>query len=110
MITISGGARSPVRVLTCLIVLTLFLPFSTRPKLALAQRPAPPGFRVERMPILGGAELITIFGKPGLSVSSESADETPLVSVLRDTLGDDDPENDRLRYVWVFSYTRSTWT
>lgn len=111
MITISGGAFSPVRLLACLITLILFLPFTLSPGEALAQRPAPPGFRVERMPILGGAELITIFGKPGTSTSNiETAPEAPLASVLRDTLGDADPENDRLRYVWVFSYTRPTWT
>lgn len=32
----------------------------------------------------------------------------PLVSVLRDTLGDLSPENDRLRYVWPLTYTRPT--
>ena len=31
---------------------------------------------------------------------------TPLVSILRDTLGDADPENDRLRYLWPLTYTR----
>jgi hypothetical protein len=30
----------------------------------------------------------------------------PLVTVLRDTLGDDNPENDRLRYVWMLTYTQ----
>ncbi len=30
----------------------------------------------------------------------------PLVSILRDTLGDLNPENDRLRYVWPLTYTR----
>jgi hypothetical protein len=32
----------------------------------------------------------------------------PLVSILRDTLGDDNPENNRLRYVWPLTYTRPT--
>ena len=32
----------------------------------------------------------------------------PLVTVLRDTLGDLDPENDRLRYLWPLTYTRPT--
>ncbi len=31
-----------------------------------------------------------------------------MVSVLRDTLGDSSPENDRLRYVWPLTYTRPT--
>jgi len=34
----------------------------------------------------------------------------PLVSVLRDTLGDDKPENDRLRLVWMLTYTRPTFS
>ena len=31
-----------------------------------------------------------------------------MVTVLRDTLGDANPENDRLRYVWPLTYTRPT--
>src|SRR4051794_1203089 len=59
-------------------------------------------FRLERTPVAGGAELLTIFGRlDGLPREKRQADEVPLVSVLRDTLGDDDPENDRLRYVWM---------
>jgi hypothetical protein len=34
--------------------------------------------------------------------------EIPLVSVLRDTLGDDNPDNDRLRYIWVLTSARPT--
>ena len=50
-----------------------------------------------------GAEIVTVFGS--LKGLDEPAD-VPLVSVLRDTLGDADPENDRLRYVWALTYTR----
>lgn len=60
-----------------------------------------PEFRIEQLSIAGGAELLTVIarlpGEPG---------EVPMLSVLRDTLGDDDPKNDRLRYVWVLSSTR----
>lgn len=63
------------------------------------------GFRLERVPVSGGAELLTIFGRlDGLARQGDSADEVPLVSVLRDTLGDDNPENDRLRYLWMLTY------
>ncbi len=65
-------------------------------------------FRVEKVPIDAGAELITILARrangenelqgPGL--------ETPLISVLKDTLGDSNPDNDILRYVWMHSFTR----
>jgi len=64
-------------------------------------------FRMETMPISGGAELLTIFGRvDGLRGSNKSAPEVPLLTVLRDTLGDDNPENDRLRYVWMLTYTQ----
>ena len=65
---------------------------------------ATPEFRVEKLPVPGGSELVTVFGKvpdPGTGFA-----DVPLVSVLRDTLGDDDRENDRLRYVWVLTSTR----
>lgn len=57
----------------------------------------------------GGAELLTIFGRlDGLPREKQEDGEVPLVSVLRDTLGDTDPENDRLRYVWMLTYARPT--
>lgn len=69
----------------------------------------PSQFRVERMPMAGGAELLTIFGRlDGMRTSGLPAPEVPLVSVVRDTLADDDPENDRLRYVWMLTYTEPT--
>lgn len=68
---------------------------------------AKPIFRLERLPVDGGAELLTIFGKlEGLSRANNQSTEVPLVSILRDTLGDDNPNNDRLRYVWMLTYTK----
>ena len=64
---------------------------------------ATPDFRVERQPVAHGAELLTVF-----SPLPENRGEIPLVSVLRDTLGDDNPENDRLRYIWVLTSARPT--
>jgi hypothetical protein len=69
--------------------------------------PAPstaPLYSVERAPLDAGAELITIFR----NADTESA-RVPLFTVLRDTLGDDDPENDRLTYVWLLSNSRPAW-
>src|SRR5437870_1818842 len=64
-------------------------------------------FRVERMPLVAGAELITIFARlDGLRVHGLSSPEVPLISVVRDTLTDSDPDNDRLRYVWMLTYTQ----
>jgi len=70
---------------------------------------AQPQFRVERMPIASGAELFTIFGRlDGMRAAGQPAPEIPLLSVVRDSLGDDNPENDRLRYLWMLTYTRPT--
>ena len=72
-----------------------------------AAAPAASQFRLERTPLLGGAELLTIFGRlDGLRDETTKSPEVPLVSVVRDTLSDNNPENDRLRYVWMLTYTR----
>lgn len=65
-------------------------------------------FRVEKIRVAGGFEIITIFLSLNdfSGISSEKNEEIPLVSVLRDTLGDNIPENDRLRYVWMLTYTK----
>ena len=68
--------------------------------------------RLERVEVPGGAELITVFAKlSGLDPTEASTEKdtfVPLVSILRDTLGDNVPENNRLRYVWPLTYTRPT--
>ncbi|HEX3085070.1 MAG TPA: hypothetical protein VHP99_11140, partial [Pyrinomonadaceae bacterium] len=72
---------------------------------------ANPQFRVERLPIASGGELLTIFGRlDGMRDRNGLAPEVPLVSVVRDSLNDNDPENDRLRYVWMLSYARPNLT
>jgi hypothetical protein len=63
-------------------------------------------FRLERVPVAGGAELVTVFAKLGSLETSEDNKWVPLVTVLRYTLGDASLEKDRLRYVWPLTYTR----
>jgi hypothetical protein len=66
---------------------------------------------VERLPIASGGELLTIFGRlDGMKGGNGSDPEVPLISVVRDTLNDTDPENDRLRYVWMLTYARPNLT
>ncbi len=65
-------------------------------------------FRLEKVPVEGGAELITIKARLDGIESGNSENWVPLVSVLRDTLGDASPDNDQLRYVWPLTYTRPT--
>ncbi len=65
-------------------------------------------FRVEKIALDLGAELITIHARRADQEQELQgpALDIPLISVLRDTLGDTNPHNDRLRYVWLHSYTR----
>lgn len=66
-------------------------------------------FRLERVAVPGGAELITLFGRQaGGATGGERQSEIPVLSVLRDNLGDSDPANDRFRQVWVYSHTKSS--
>src|SRR5687768_2967353 len=60
-------------------------------------------FSVETIKIEGGAELVTIFYRTNGTFDIRGPEESkfvPLLSVLRDTLGDEVMENDRLRHVW----------
>ncbi len=66
--------------------------------------------RVEKVLLDGGAEILTIVARPpnkGRSFSDKDA-EIPLLSILIDTLGDKNADNDQIRYVWVLTYTRAT--
>jgi hypothetical protein len=73
--------------------------------------------RTERVRLDSGADLITFFEPlpgfepvPGQSAFADTRAELPLLTVLKDTLNDSDPDNDRLRQVWVFTYAQpSIW-
>lgn len=73
----------------------------TNPAAALSQI-----LRLERVEVPGGAELITVHAKLAGLESDNNDRWIPLVSILRDTLGDNTVENNRLRYVWPLTYTR----
>lgn len=53
----------------------------------------------------GTAQLLTLFCRAcgGAEVQPE---DVPLVAVLRDTLGDSDPQNDRVTDVWLLTFSR----
>jgi hypothetical protein len=88
----------------CLIVIACGLgQFADSADMALPVRQENP-LRAERLTLPSGAELITFFeGLP-------DRQEFPLLAVLKDTLNDSDPSNDRLRQVWVFTYSQpSVW-
>lgn len=110
--TLSSSGSALPKLATRLLVLILAVSFF--PQFVRAQAPAQNPtqdaaeiFRLERVPVAGGAELITIHARlSGLPATEDQF--VPMVSVLRDTLGDSSPENDRLRYVWPLTYTRPT--
>lgn len=76
-------------------------PDETNPAVALSHI-----MRLERVEVPGGAELITVHAKLSGLESDNNDKWIPLVSILRDTLGDHTIENNRLRYVWPLTYTR----
>lgn len=48
------------------------------------------------------SQLLTLFCR-GCVAGKKGWEDLPLISVLRDTLGDRSPENDRITYVWLLS-------
>ncbi len=57
--------------------------------------------------VSGQAQLITLFcGACNASAQLENNTDIPLISVMRDTLGDEDPKNDRLTAIWLLTYIR----
>ena len=64
--------------------------------------------RLDRLEVSGGAELLTVQARLAGVNPDKDDNWVPLVSILRDTLGDTNRENDRLRYVWPLTYTRPT--
>jgi len=73
----------------------------------MLSQPARP-YHSESQTVAGGAELVTVFARlPGAAGGSDNLD-VPLLAVLRDSLGDDDPDNDRLRSVWILTSSRPT--
>jgi hypothetical protein len=70
-----------------------------------------PVFRLERMEVPSGAELVTLFStQPAQENARHNDPDIPIFSVLRDTLNDADRDNDRLRQVWIYGYAKpSIW-
>jgi hypothetical protein len=54
-------------------------------------------------PVGDSAQLLSLFCR-ACGVSTGIEQDLPLVSVLRDTLGDQTNENDRVTYVWLLTY------
>ncbi len=74
---------------------------------AIAPTPQPQLLRYywQSTQVGNSAELVTLFCN-SCGASADSSSAIPLLSVLRDTLGDSQIENDRISYVWLLSFTR----
>jgi hypothetical protein len=55
--------------------------------------------------VAGTAQFLTLFCR-SCGLSNDGGRDVPLVSVLRDTLGDDHTENDRVTYIWLLTCAR----
>ncbi|MFL6373407.1 MAG: hypothetical protein ACJ73D_01955 [Pyrinomonadaceae bacterium] len=93
--------RSAPAVLFALLVASLVHPQDLATSRVDGSQASNENFRAELVHLPGGAEIVTIFVR---KASPEG--DLPLVSVLRDTLGDTNRANDRLRYIWLHTYTR----
>ncbi len=110
----NGHSRWSV-VLVLLLVVSPFWQIALRaqtaePASSIGGKSDPLGqvLRLEKIDVAGGAELITVHANLRGIESLDGDNWVPLVSILRDTLGDGNKENDRLRYVWPLTYTTPT--
>jgi hypothetical protein len=78
--------------------------------LTLKAEQSPPAYYWRSTPIVQNqgaaptAQLLTLFCK-ACGTGTAAGQDIPLVAVLRDTLGDTDPSNDKLTAVWLLSYS-----
>jgi hypothetical protein len=62
--------------------------------------------RAETVPVENGAQLVVFFEHLADAGNADPRErEMPLFAVLRDTLSDENPADDRLRQVWIFTYS-----
>lgn len=56
---------------------------------------------VVRIAVPNGGELVTVY-------TDSAGRRVPVISYLKDTMGDNDPANDKLRQVWVLAHKRQS--
>ena len=74
----------------------------------IAPKPDNAIYQWESIPVGSTAQLLTLICRSCERPVDGPAADIPLVSVLRDTLGDDRPENDRLTSIWLLTFGRPT--
>jgi hypothetical protein len=100
----SGGRWACSVVFSFALSAVAFAAGSPEPVLLGPSQAAPGSVRSEVVPVANGAQLVVFFERvPDHDGVREG--EMPLFAVLRDTLSDDNSANDRLRQVWIFTYS-----
>jgi hypothetical protein len=94
-------------VLFCIVSVASAALDAPRPQTAVMRESSPAAYYWKAEPVAENAQLLTLFcGSCG--AVSEMQRDLPLISVLRDTLGDENDGNSRVTYVWLLSYSRPT--
>jgi hypothetical protein len=78
------------------------------PVITPSETPRPGALRAGIIDISNGGELVIFFERLRADRQTAGSSEMPLLAVLRDTMGDADPTNDRLRQVWIFTYAAAS--
>jgi hypothetical protein len=87
-----------------LLVSILFSLFSVLPSVSAFQKVH---YSWKVTPVGKTADLLTLFWGSS-DVEATEGQVTPLVAVLRDDLGFDDPEDDRISFIWLLPHLRPT--
>jgi hypothetical protein len=87
----------------CLLISSILLASSSAAAPAYGQLP----YYWKAIPVGDAAEVLTLFWRTS-SIGTAANQDVPLVAVLRDTLGDSDPANDRLSYLWLLTYSHAS--
>ena len=90
-------------ILTLTLVFAAAIPSRADSDASLISVDTTPSVRVDRKNVPGGAELVTLFVPAPNDLAPEYPSGIPMISYLKDTLGDTDPENDRIRQVWILT-------
>ena len=75
------------------------------PVIIPSEMQSPGTLRAETADFTIRRKLVIFFEKLAADGESPGTSELPLLVVLRDTMGDNDPDNNHVRQVWVFPYT-----
>jgi hypothetical protein len=91
-----------------LITSRSFAQSGAAPVIIPSETQSPVALRAEIIDISNGGELVTFFEKLRADRQTAGRSEMPLLAVLRDTMGDANTTNDRLRQVWIFTYAAAS--